>query len=183
MSATGEEEKSILLTHQGGTLVVLDVALINRLGELDLLAETLLFEVPDGKLVGEGEEMEDTVPNVVVLEVVHEVSSISLNLLVGSNSAEHDLGEALAGEHAEANSPNGAAVLDQCQGLVFRVEYQAGDVLLGHPRQLVREDVLESDQPQHDLLGYLQMTKYASFLQEKHTQLHGLTGGPASVLK
>jgi len=58
-----------LAPHQGRTFVVLDVALIDRLGELDVLAKALLLEVADGKLVGEGEEVKDAVPNMEVLKL------------------------------------------------------------------------------------------------------------------
>ena len=59
----------------------------------------------------------------------------------------------LAGKHSEADASDGASVLDECQRLVLWVKHQPGDVFLGHPGQLMREDVLESNQPQHRLLG------------------------------
>ncbi len=58
-----------LATHQGRALVVLDVALIDGLRKLDVLAEALLLEVADGELVGEGQEMKDSVANVIVLKI------------------------------------------------------------------------------------------------------------------
>ena len=58
-----------LATHQGRALVVLDVALIDGLRKLDVLAEALLLEVADGKLVGEGQEMQDSVANVIILKI------------------------------------------------------------------------------------------------------------------
>jgi hypothetical protein len=39
--------------HQCCTLVVLYVALVDGLGEFNVLAETLLLKIADGKLVGE----------------------------------------------------------------------------------------------------------------------------------
>ncbi len=59
-----------LAPHQRGAVVILDVALVDRLGELDVSAETLLLEVADGKFVGKGQEVEDAVPDVVVLKQI-----------------------------------------------------------------------------------------------------------------
>lgn len=39
-----------------------------------------------------------------------------------------------------------------CAGVGSRVEHQPSDVLLGHAGQLVREDVLQADQPHQNLL-------------------------------
>ena len=54
--------------------------------------------------------------------MVHEVSSVSLDLLVGGDGTEDDLGEALAGEHPETDAADRTPVLDEGQRLVLRVE-------------------------------------------------------------
>ena len=59
-----------LAPHQRGAFVVLDVALVDRLGEFDVLAEALFLKVPDGKLVGESEEVENSIANVVILKLI-----------------------------------------------------------------------------------------------------------------
>ena len=56
------------------------------------------------------------------LQVVHEVSSVSLDLLVGGDGTEDNLGEALAGEHPETDAADRTPVLDEGQRLVLRVE-------------------------------------------------------------
>ena len=57
-----------LAPHQGRAVVVLDVAVVNGLGQLDVFAEALFLEVAGGELVGEREEVKDAVPDVVVLK-------------------------------------------------------------------------------------------------------------------
>ena len=57
-----------LAAHQSGALVVLDVTLVDGLGQFDVLAEALLLEVPDGELVGEREEVKDPVSDVIILK-------------------------------------------------------------------------------------------------------------------
>ncbi len=88
----------------------------------------------------------------VVLEIVHHVRAVTFDLLVGGDGAEYDLGEALGGEHVKADASDDAVVLDQDEAFVFRVEDKAGDVLAGHARKLVREDVLDHEKPHEDLL-------------------------------
>ncbi len=78
-----------------------------------------------------------------------------VNLLVGGDGAEDDLAEALRGEHVKADAADDAAVLDEHEALVLGVEDEARDVLAGHARQLVREDVLEHEQPDEDLCHQL----------------------------
>lgn len=42
-----------------------------------------------------------------------------LHLLIGGDSTEDNLREALGREHTEADAPNHSSILDQCQGLVL----------------------------------------------------------------
>ncbi len=57
--------------------------------------------------------------------MVHEVRPVALDLLVGGDRAEDDLGEALRGEHPEANAADRSTVFHQRQRLVLRVEHQS----------------------------------------------------------
>lgn len=57
--------------------------------------------------------MQDILADMIVLEVVHHMHSISLHLLVGSNRAKNDLSKALRGKCAETNTADGTSVLDQ----------------------------------------------------------------------
>ena len=56
-----------LAAHQSRAVVVLDVAVVNGLCQLDVLAEALLLEVADGELVGKGEEVKDPITDVIIL--------------------------------------------------------------------------------------------------------------------
>ena len=97
------------------------------------------------------------------------MSAVALDLLVAGDGAEDDLGEALAGEGTEANPSNRSAVLDQSKCLVLGVKHQPGDVLLRHPGQLVGEDVLEGNQPQHGLLGHFVRQAVGNAVESDHS--------------
>ena len=84
-----------LAAHQSCALVVLDVSAVHGFGQLEILAEALLLEVAHRKLVCKREKVQDAIPNVVVLEVVHEVGPVALHLLVARHGAEHNLREPL----------------------------------------------------------------------------------------
>lgn len=73
----------------------------------------------DSVLVGVSEEVVNTDGDVVVLEVVHEVSAIAAHLHVRAHCAEHDLCEPLRRVHAETDPADRLLVLDQRQCLVF----------------------------------------------------------------
>ena len=45
--------------------------------------------------------------------MIHEMCSVTLDLLIGSHRAKNYLCEALTGKHAEADTTNWTAVLDQ----------------------------------------------------------------------
>ena len=115
----------------------------------------MLLEVADGKFVGKCQEVEDAVANVVVFQVVHQMSSVSFHLLIGGHSTKNYLGEALGGKHAKADATNGPSVLYQRQCFVLGIENQTRDVFLGHSWQLVAKHVLQRDEPEHGLLGNL----------------------------
>lgn len=104
-----------------------------------------------------------------------------LNLLVGCDSTEDYLCEALRGKHPKTDASDDAAVFYEGQGLVLpvkinaairrarwhlkaagyesaylRIKYQPCDVLFGHARQLMGENILQADQPHQNLLvGFL----------------------------
>ena len=62
-------------------------------------------------------------PNMVVLEMVHQVGSVAFDLLIAGDSTEDNLRKALRGKSAKADAPNRSAVLDQSKGLMFWVEH------------------------------------------------------------
>lgn len=79
---------------------------------LNVLREALLLKVPDGKLVRVRQEMLDASLRAVILQMVHQMGSVALDLFAARYRAEHNLGEALRGERPEADAPDRAAVLD-----------------------------------------------------------------------
>merc|ERR1719370_802563 len=141
-------------THEGRSFIVLDIPPIHCFRKLEVLAEALLLKVAHCKLISKCEKVHHPIPDVVVLEMVHQVGSVAFNLLIAGDSAEDNLRETLRGKCAKANASNWSAVLDQSKGLVFWVEHQSCDVLLRHPRKLMGEDILKGDQPKHSLLGH-----------------------------
>ncbi len=50
--------------------------------------------------------------DVVVFDVIHQVSSISFNLLRRGNGTEYDFGETLAGEHSKADTTDWSIIFD-----------------------------------------------------------------------
>ena len=112
----------------------LNVAMICRFGQINVRAKSLLSEIPSSELVGIGEKMKSAVLDVIVLEEVHHMSTISLHLLVTRYGAEDYLGEALRREHVKAYSADDAVVFDERQTLVFGVEDEPRDVLARHSR-------------------------------------------------
>lgn len=80
--------------HNRAALVILDISHPTRLFECDLFRKALLFEVADGVVVGIGEEVHDARGGLdVVFQVRHEMGAVALDLLVGGDGAEDDLGE------------------------------------------------------------------------------------------
>ena len=57
-----------LTTHQRGALVLLDEALVDGLGQLQVSAEPLLLEVTHRVFISEGEEVVNTISDVIILD-------------------------------------------------------------------------------------------------------------------
>lgn len=108
-----------LAVHQSGTLVILDVAVIHWLWQFDVLGETLLSKVTNGKLIGKRQKVQDIVLYVIVLEHVHQMRSVTLYLLLARNSAKNNLREALICKHAETNSTNWPSIFDERNSFVL----------------------------------------------------------------
>ena len=56
--------------------------LIRRLGQFDIHRESLLLEISNGKFVGVRQKMEDRVFHVIILEMIHQVRSVTFHLRV-----------------------------------------------------------------------------------------------------
>lgn len=54
--------------------------------------------------------------------MIHEMCSVTLDLLIGSHRAKNYLCEALTGKHAEADTTNWTAVLDQGQCFMLGIK-------------------------------------------------------------
>ena len=82
------------------------------------------------------------------LGVVHEARAKALDLLVGGDGAERDLGKALRLEGAVGDAADhGPPLSHDRTAAVAPVQHQACDILLGHVGQLLAEDVLQRYQP------------------------------------
>lgn len=79
---------------------------------LNVLREALLLKVPDGKLVRVRQEVLDATLRAVILQVVHQMGSVALDLFAARYRAEHNFGETLRGERPKADAPDRAAILD-----------------------------------------------------------------------
>ena len=99
--------------HEGAAVVVLDEAgpLLSR--RRHVLGEALLFEVADRIVVGVGEKGQELLGLQLCLQVVHEVRSVALHLLVGSDGAERNLNEAVIVEGVEADAAHDHIQLEQ----------------------------------------------------------------------
>ena len=67
-----------LAAHQGGALVVLDVAVVGRLGQIDLRAKALLAKVAGGELIRIGQKVKRIMFHMIVFQIVHHVCSVAL---------------------------------------------------------------------------------------------------------
>lgn len=64
--------------HEICALILLDEALIDLLGQTNFLREALFSEVAHSMCIGICEEVVDTMLSVVIFQVVHQLSSITL---------------------------------------------------------------------------------------------------------
>ena len=79
---------------------------------------------------------------------VHETCAKALDLLIGSHCTEGNLSKALLMEGAVSDATHNIALApNDCHGAVPLIQDQTGYVLFWHIRQLLREDVLQSNQP------------------------------------
>lgn len=92
--------------HDGAAFVVFNIAHPSGFIERDFFREPLLFEVPDGVVVGVGKEMLDGGSGFdVVFKMGHEMRAVAFDLLVRGDSAENDLGEFAGIEWAVRDPP------------------------------------------------------------------------------
>merc|ERR1712079_539817 len=108
-----------LAAHQSCSFVLFDISRINRLGQLQIFAESLLLEISDGMLISKGKEVIYSVSDMVILDVIHQMRAVALHLLVAGHRAENNLGESLTRKCPEADSANRSPALHQRQGLVL----------------------------------------------------------------
>lgn len=66
--------------HEVGAIIIFNHTLPNALMQANTPRETLLLEVADGKVVGIGEEVRDTLSLHMLLQVVHEACPKTFNL-------------------------------------------------------------------------------------------------------
>lgn len=73
------------------------------------------------KFICKCEEMINVMSDMVVLQVIHKMCSISLHLFIACYSTENNFCKALSHECSEANTSNGTTVFNKGQSFVFPV--------------------------------------------------------------
>lgn len=139
--------------HDGAPFVILDIPHPHAPIQRDLLGKALLLEVPNGVVVSIREEVHDVAGGLdVVLEVGHHVGAVTLDLLIGADSAKDNLGEAAALEGAVGDAADDLErLLDDGNGEMGPVVDEAGDVVLGHLGELLLEDAFEAGEDDEGL--------------------------------
>mmetsp|Transcript_7213 Transcript_7213/g.30726 ORF Transcript_7213/g.30726 Transcript_7213/m.30726 type:complete len:359 (+) Transcript_7213:370-1446(+) len=139
--------------HDRPAVVLLDVPDPLLALHHHVFREALLLEVPDGVVIRERDEVRHALLLAhVLLQVVHQARAVPFHLLVRGDGAERDLAHVLPPKRAVRDAADNLAVFHAQHGVVVRIEYQTHDVLLGHVRKLLAEDVLQRDEPDHVLL-------------------------------
>lgn len=139
--------------HDGSAFIILDVSHPHVLIESDLLRETLLFKITDGVVVGVCQEMHHIARCFdVILEMGHKMRAVTFDLLVRTNGAEDNLGEAAALEGTVCDAADDLeGLLDDGDGQVGTVVDKARDVILGHLGELFLEDALQAGEDDEGL--------------------------------
>jgi hypothetical protein len=91
--------------HDCSAFVIFDVSHPLRLVQCDLLRETLLLKIANSVIIGIGEEVHDIAGGFdVVFQVAHKMRSVSFDLLIAADGAEHNFGELAALEWSICDS-------------------------------------------------------------------------------
>ena len=77
-------------------------------------------------LVGKSEKMKNIMLYVVVFYVVHQMGTVTLDLLGRSDGTKDDFRETLTGKHPETNTSDRPAIFDesQCSMLAEKIKLQ-----------------------------------------------------------
>lgn len=145
--------------HHRGAIVVLDIPLPpgfvhEPLSTSNVLLETLFTEVLNRVIVCIRQEVVDVPLDCMVLESIHEASSVALNLLCRRDGKENYLSELLIWERSK-NTPTQndrlltLDFLHDYHGLVHSVHHESDNVWARHARQLFSNDVLQVDEIPH----------------------------------
>jgi len=114
--------------------------------QFKLKGETLSLKVSNSKVVGVREHMQVLVflrPN---LHIGHQAGTITLNLLISSDGAEHDLDEfdhLRSFETLKSNAPNDFVAFDANDAAMIQIEDKAGNIIFGHVWELTRHHIFE----------------------------------------
>mmetsp|Transcript_28799 Transcript_28799/g.60800 ORF Transcript_28799/g.60800 Transcript_28799/m.60800 type:complete len:382 (+) Transcript_28799:249-1394(+) len=147
--------------HDGAAVVVFDEALVAGFGHLDGLGKSLLLEIPNRIIIRISNKILNPLRNRMHLQQIHQLRPIPLHLLTRAHGTKGDLGKShfLVGPVAYppddflVGIPSIGIVGKQREGLVTTIEHQAGDVLLGHFGELLREEGFEADESDEVLAG------------------------------
>lgn len=140
--------------HHGGAVVVLDVPFPASLRHVMLLVEALLLEELNRVVISIGQEVLQTLLLRVVLQLIHQARAETPHLFRGSDSEEDNLGKALGAERPKDAAtddlgPLALLTAHDDHGFVLAVHRELDDVLAGHARELLGNDILQVNQMAH----------------------------------
>lgn len=132
--------------HNGSALVIFNVSHPDVLGKSDFLGKTLLFEITNRIVVGIREEVHDIACGLyVVLQVGHEMRTVTLDLLIGTDGAKDDFGKLAAFEGSVGDAAHDfEGLLDDGDGQMGSIVDESRNIVLGHFGELLLEDALEA---------------------------------------
>ena len=134
--------------HDSAAFVVLDIAHPLWFVECDVLGEALFLEVANRIIVRICEKVHHIARGTdVVFQMRHQMRAISLDLLIGRDSAEDYLGEVAAFERFIGYSPEDLKwSLHDCYGEVCPIVDQSRYVVFGHFGELLLEDAFQASE-------------------------------------
>lgn len=136
--------------HKSATIIIFDESLPFFLWHSMFLCESLLLEVANGKIICISEKILNILWLHVMLESIHETSTVSSNLFICSNRQECHFCESLRFVLSVADTTNDfGIILQYYHWFMVSIEHQFDNVFFGHLRQLSGEYILQIDEQFH----------------------------------
>ena len=133
--------------HHCASIVILNVALPSRLWQVMILREALLSEIFNRVVVCIGQEVVYLLRLCMVFELVHQAWPVAFDLLLSRDGQKDDLCKLLRVERSEDTAAENLRLLpllllNDDHSLVYSVHHKSDDVGAGHPRELLRDNIL-----------------------------------------